>query len=106
MSLASSGASKAEVLADAADLLDGEKVAIVDITNGARLETYTIAGERGVLTLVAKGLSNAEIGSRLYVSPATVKTHVAKVYDKLGVTNRRAAVRRGAELDLLSHSRR
>src|ERR671913_415735 len=34
-------------LLDAADILDGELVAIVDITNGARLETYTIAGERG-----------------------------------------------------------
>src|SRR5215475_4065811 len=34
-------------LMEAADLLPGEQVAIVDITNGARLETYAIAGERG-----------------------------------------------------------
>jgi aspartate 1-decarboxylase len=34
-------------LLDAADLLAGELVHVVDITNGARLETYTIAGERG-----------------------------------------------------------
>jgi aspartate 1-decarboxylase len=34
-------------LMDAADLLPGEQVAIVDVTNGARLETYVIAGERG-----------------------------------------------------------
>ena len=34
-------------LMDAADLLPGELVHIVDVTNGARLETYTIAGERG-----------------------------------------------------------
>ncbi|WP_197273551.1 MULTISPECIES: aspartate 1-decarboxylase [Micrococcaceae] len=34
-------------LLDAADILPGELVAIVDVTNGARLETYTIAGERG-----------------------------------------------------------
>ena len=34
-------------LLDAADLLPGEQVAIVDVTNGARLETYTIAGPRG-----------------------------------------------------------
>ena len=34
-------------LLDAADLLEGEQVTIVDITNGARLETYAIAGERG-----------------------------------------------------------
>jgi len=36
-----------EDLMDAADLLAGEQVAIVDVTNGARLETYVIAGERG-----------------------------------------------------------
>lgn len=35
------------VLMEAADLLEGEQVAIVDITNGARLETYVIPGERG-----------------------------------------------------------
>ena len=36
-----------EDLMDAADLLAGERVAIVDVTNGARLETYVIPGERG-----------------------------------------------------------
>ena len=36
-----------EDLLDAADLLPGELVHIVDVTNGARLETYTIAGQRG-----------------------------------------------------------
>lgn len=34
-------------LMDAADLLPGEQVAVVDVTNGARLETYLIEGERG-----------------------------------------------------------
>ena len=34
-------------LMDAADLLPGEQVAVVDVTNGARLETYVIEGERG-----------------------------------------------------------
>ncbi|MDF0530911.1 aspartate 1-decarboxylase [Tsukamurella sp. 8F] len=34
-------------LLDASDLLEGEQVAIVDVTNGARLETYVIAGARG-----------------------------------------------------------
>ncbi len=36
-----------EELMDAADLLPGEQVTIVDVTNGARLETYVIPGERG-----------------------------------------------------------
>jgi aspartate 1-decarboxylase len=35
------------VLMEAADLLEGEQVAIVDVSNGARLETYVIPGERG-----------------------------------------------------------
>jgi aspartate 1-decarboxylase len=35
------------ILLEAADLLPGEQVAIVDVTNGARLETYVIEGERG-----------------------------------------------------------
>jgi aspartate 1-decarboxylase len=43
------------VLMDAADLLAGEQVAIVDVTNGARLETYVIAGERGSGVLGVNG---------------------------------------------------
>ena len=39
--------------------------------------------EREVLALVGRGLSNAEIGSRLFVSPATAKTHVSHVMTKL-----------------------
>ena len=44
--------------------------------------------ERDVLTLVAKGLSNAEIGARLYISPATVKTHVARILTKIDARDR------------------
>ena len=44
-----------EDLLDAADLLAGELVHIVDVTNGARLETYTIAGERGSGTMQVNG---------------------------------------------------
>lgn len=44
-----------EDLLEAADLLPGELVQIVDVTNGARLETYTIAGERGTGVLGING---------------------------------------------------
>ncbi|MBT8228081.1 MAG: aspartate 1-decarboxylase [Dactylosporangium sp.] len=44
-----------EDLMDAADLLAGEQVAIVDVTNGARLETYVIAGPRGSGTVGING---------------------------------------------------
>ena len=44
-----------EDLLDAADLLPGEQVAIVDVTNGARLETYVIPGERGTGVLGING---------------------------------------------------
>lgn len=42
-------------LMDAADLLEGEKVAIADITNGARLETYVIPAPRGSGTITING---------------------------------------------------
>jgi DNA-binding CsgD family transcriptional regulator/tetratricopeptide (TPR) repeat protein len=46
--------------------------------------------EREVYDLVCEGLSNAEIGRRLYISPSTVKVHVHHVFDKLGVRSRGA----------------
>ena len=48
--------------------------------------------EAEVLRLVAKGLSNVEIGRTLFISEATVKTHLLRVFNKLGVSDRTAAV--------------
>jgi two-component system, NarL family, nitrate/nitrite response regulator NarL len=48
--------------------------------------------EHEVLTHVAEGLTSAQIGERLFLSPATVKSHLSTIYDKLGVPDRSSAV--------------
>lgn len=48
--------------------------------------------ERDVIVLAAQGLANKAIAKRLFVSEATVKTHLQHAYAKLGVDNRTAAV--------------
>jgi DNA-binding NarL/FixJ family response regulator len=50
------------------------------------------AREREVLELVAKGTSNREIARELFISEATVKTHLTHLYGKLGARDRAAAV--------------
>ncbi len=57
--------------------------------------------ELEVLRLLAEGLSNKEIASRLVVAPSTVKQHLRNMYGKLDVHSRTQAVARGRELGLL-----
>ena len=61
--------------------------------------------ELDVLRLLGTDLDGPDIARELTVSLNTVRTHTKNIYAKLAVTNRRAAVRRAAELDLLSRTR-
>ena len=70
--------------------------------NSAQQQTLGItARELEILTLIARGFSNREIATQLFVSENTVKTHCARAFDKLGAARRTQAVQRGKELGLL-----
>lgn len=57
--------------------------------------------EYEVLELLARGHSNREIAKTLFVSPNTVKTHLASVYEKLEVSRRTQAVQKARTLNLI-----
>jgi two-component system nitrate/nitrite response regulator NarL len=59
------------------------------------------ARERQTLTLIAEGLSAPDIGRALHLSTATVKTHLQHIYEKLGVSERAAAVAEAMRRGLL-----
>lgn len=68
----------------------------------ARLQQLGItARELEILEAIAAGLSNREIAERLFVSENTVKTHAARVFDKLGARRRTQAVQRAKEERLI-----
>lgn len=58
--------------------------------------------EHEVLGLLAAGLSNKEIAGRLGVSPNTVKTHLARLFEKLGARRRTEAILKARELGLVA----
>ncbi|MDQ6640981.1 MAG: response regulator transcription factor [Actinomycetota bacterium] len=60
--------------------------------------------EREVLDLLGKGLGVSAIASKLYVSESTTKSHITKIYDKLGAANRAQALVSAMRLGLLSDS--
>ncbi len=60
--------------------------------------------EREVLDLLGKGLGVSAIAAKLYVSESTTKSHITKIYDKLGAANRAQALVSAMRLGLLSDS--
>jgi DNA-binding CsgD family transcriptional regulator len=72
------------------------------VRDEARLESLGITPrELEILELSATGLSNREIAERAGVSENTVKTHLSRVFDKLGARRRTQAVQLGKELRLI-----
>jgi DNA-binding NarL/FixJ family response regulator len=72
------------------------------LTEPLRRSRLLSARERGVLRLVAAGLSNRQIAGTLSISERTVKFHVTALFNKLGADNRAQAVALAAERGLLS----
>ena len=59
-----------------------------DMPPTASITRHLTDREREVRILIAEGLTNAEIGSRLFLSPATARTHVSRILLKLGARDR------------------
>lgn len=72
------------------------------VRNEARQQQLGITGrELDILEALAAGLSNREIGARLHISENTVKTHAARLFDKLSAQRRTQAVQRAKEAGLI-----
>jgi LuxR family maltose regulon positive regulatory protein len=79
---------------------DHEKATVSPNQSGNLVEPLS-ERELEVLQLIAQGLTNREIGERLFLALDTVKGHNRRVFGKLGVQNRTEAVTRARELELL-----
>jgi DNA-binding CsgD family transcriptional regulator len=80
-----------QVRADAPFVLNAEKLKEVGLT----------AREHEILAQIAQGLSNREIGEKLFVSENTVKTHSSRLFEKMQVSRRVQAVQKGKDLGLI-----
>jgi LuxR family maltose regulon positive regulatory protein len=81
--------------------VSGKNAAPVDSGREAVLVEPLSEREVEVLVLIAEGLTNREIGQRLYISQGTVKAHTSNIYGKLGVKSRTQAVACAQTLGLL-----
>ena len=73
---------------------------LMERMRGPTVEALT-SREIDVLKLVAKGANNKQIASHLYITEATVKSHLIRIYGKLGVEDRTAAVTKALEQGIL-----
>jgi len=69
--------------------MKGSRIVGHERVNGHRLTVRQVE----LLALVGEGLTNAEVGSRLGITPGTVGLHLTRIYREIGVQNRLAAVR-------------
>jgi predicted ATPase/DNA-binding CsgD family transcriptional regulator/DNA-binding XRE family transcriptional regulator len=94
----------AEALADEAGAprrLAEVRAAITEITEAPAPSSALTARQAEVLGLLAGGLTNKQIATRLYLSPGTVERHLATIYAKLGLSGRVEATRYAMQHDLL-----
>jgi len=68
---------------------------------GKLKEIGLTAREHEILALIAQGLSNREIGEKLFISENTIKTHSSRLFEKMQVNRRVQAVQKGKELGLI-----
>ena len=75
-----------------------------DVESVSPRNTQLSPREREVLQLLADGLGVAQISRKLYISESTTKTHISKLYEKLGAGNRAQALMSALKLGLLKQS--
>ncbi|AOW94243.1 DNA-binding response regulator [Rhodococcus sp. WMMA185] len=101
---------RAEIVKAVRDCAEGEVVLPASLAVGLAGEVHRRSGlggpvlsgrETEVLALIASGQSIPEIAGELYLAPSTVKTHVQRLYEKLGVSDRAAAVAEAMRRGLL-----
>ena len=83
------------------DVVVGMPLAMLERTEGGA-ESVLSARELEILLLAARGLSNGRIASSLHISEATVKRHLANVYEKMGVGSRGEAARKALMRDWIT----
>lgn len=86
------------------DFVAKDLEAVLQRRGSAPVRTRLSPREREVLMLLADGHAIAEIARRLFIGESTAKTHVAKIYDKLGAANRAQAVMAAVRLGLVDGS--